>query len=37
MWEGVFPKGTIKVEADLKRRATYGPDGGILTWSVTRI
>ncbi|KAJ7895300.1 hypothetical protein B0H13DRAFT_2524049 [Mycena leptocephala] len=37
MWEAVFPKGTIKVETDLKRRATDGPDGGILTWSVTRI
>ncbi|KAJ7457366.1 hypothetical protein FB451DRAFT_1142624 [Mycena latifolia] len=37
MWEEVFPKGSIKVDAELQRRASDLPDVGILVWSVTRI
>ncbi|KAJ6550312.1 hypothetical protein B0H19DRAFT_1298862 [Mycena capillaripes] len=37
MWEGLFPDGNVKVDAELERRVIDGPDGGVLTWSVTRI
>ncbi|KAJ6550326.1 hypothetical protein B0H19DRAFT_1237244 [Mycena capillaripes] len=37
MWEGLFPDGNVKVEAELERRVSDDPDGGLLTWSVTRI
>ncbi|KAF7369052.1 Methyltransferase ausD [Mycena venus] len=39
MWEEVFPKGTIKVEAELKQRKgrDEGADTGSLVWSVMRV
>ncbi|KAJ7485681.1 hypothetical protein FB451DRAFT_1230718 [Mycena latifolia] len=37
MWEEVFPEGSVKVDADLRRRASDPPDVGILAWSVTRV
>ncbi|KAJ6571154.1 hypothetical protein B0H19DRAFT_1208851 [Mycena capillaripes] len=37
MWEDVLPNGSVKIDAELSRRDHDGPDGGILTWSVTRI
>ncbi|KAJ7907966.1 hypothetical protein B0H13DRAFT_2233363 [Mycena leptocephala] len=38
LWEGVFPRGTIKVEAELEESTWVdGYDRGWLTWSVSRI
>ncbi|KAJ7088586.1 hypothetical protein C8R44DRAFT_819074 [Mycena epipterygia] len=46
MWEEVFPKGSVRVEAALKTRVisdissrenTSSVDAGMLTWSVTRL
>ncbi|KAJ7077387.1 hypothetical protein B0H15DRAFT_924963 [Mycena belliarum] len=37
MWETVFPKGSIEVEAEIHRRASDTPDAGVLVWSVTRV
>jgi len=38
LWEGVFPRGTIKVEAELEESTwADGQDRGWLTWSVSRI
>ncbi|KAJ6550317.1 hypothetical protein B0H19DRAFT_1265153 [Mycena capillaripes] len=37
LWEGLFSDQNVKVEAELERRVIDGPDGGVLTWSVTRI
>ncbi|KAJ7485679.1 hypothetical protein FB451DRAFT_62967 [Mycena latifolia] len=37
MWEEVFPEGSVKVDADLQRRAYDPPDVGNLVWAVTRV
>ncbi|KAJ6551447.1 hypothetical protein B0H19DRAFT_1157684 [Mycena capillaripes] len=38
MWDEVFPKGTIKVEAKLKKRSDRDlSEGGGLIWSVMRV
>ncbi|KAJ6471691.1 hypothetical protein DFH09DRAFT_954321, partial [Mycena vulgaris] len=47
MWEDIFPKGTVRVEATLRKREECYPwellaptpegDDGILTWSIARL
>ncbi|KAJ7127433.1 hypothetical protein C8R43DRAFT_1074879 [Mycena crocata] len=37
MWEEVFPRGAVNVQAELKSRVTDMPGSGMLTWSVTRV
>ncbi|KAJ7472156.1 hypothetical protein FB451DRAFT_1090349 [Mycena latifolia] len=37
MWDELFPKGSIKVDAKIRRSVSHPPDVDILVWSVTRI
>ncbi|KAJ7685867.1 hypothetical protein B0H17DRAFT_842284, partial [Mycena rosella] len=37
MWDEVFPRKSITVDVDLRRRDSDTPDVGILVWSVTRV
>ncbi|KAJ7892859.1 hypothetical protein B0H14DRAFT_959806 [Mycena olivaceomarginata] len=45
LWEGIFPKGTVRVEAVLQKQGEYhpsllvseGPDDGVMVWSCIRL